>query len=260
MRINRNYTISSSAIIGDNVQIGENSIIHDNVEIGNNTIVCENCIIGEPNARSYKEDNYINPKTYIGSNSLIRSGSIIYSGSSFGDCFTTGNMVSIREGSAFGKHCIVGTFSDIQGDVVFGDYCRLNSHVQIASKCVFGSFVFIYPMVVFTNDPLPPSNNLFGCTVGDFSQIAAGSIILPGISIGKHCLIGANSLVNKNVLDYEFHTGNPAVRRGKVNHIWSKENKRPHYPWPYNFDRGLPWAGIGFDEWIKTEEGKAYAL
>ena len=260
MRFNKNYTISKSATIGDNVKIGRNSIIHDNVEIGNNTIISENCIIGEPNAQSYTDDNYINPKTYIGSNSLIRSGSIIYSGSVFGDYFTTGNMVSIREGSVFGKHCSVGTFSDIQGDVKFGNYCRLNSHVQIASKCVFGSFVFIYPMVVFTNDPLPPSKHLVGTIVGDFSQIAAGSIILPGLSIGKHCLIGANSLINKSVADYEFHAGNPAVRIGKTTHIWSKEDKRPHYPWPYNFDRGMPWAEIGFDEWTKTEEGKAYAL
>ncbi len=260
MRFNKNNTISKSAIIGENVQIGINSIIYDNVEIGDNTIICENCIIGEPNVGSYSDDNYINPKTYIGSNSLIRSGSIIYSGSIFGDYFTTGNMVSIREKSIFGKHCIVGTLSDIQGDVKFGDYCRLNSHVQIASKCVFGSFVFIYPMVVFTNDPLPPSNNLIGCNVGDFSQIAAGTIILPGVSIGKHCLIGANSLINKSVLDYEFYAGNPAVRIGKVNHLWSKENKKPHYPWPYSFDRNLPWSGIGFDEWTKTEEGKDYAL
>ena len=72
MRFNNNYTISKSAILGDNVQIGLNSIIHDNVEIGDNTIICENCIIGEPNAQSYKDDNYINPKTYIGSNSLDR--------------------------------------------------------------------------------------------------------------------------------------------------------------------------------------------
>lgn len=260
MRFNSNYTISKSAIIGENVQIGHNAIIHDNVEIKNGTIICENCIIGEPSADSYTNDSYINPKTIIGANSLIRSGSIIYSGSVFGDYFTTGNMVSIREKSVFGKHCIVGTFSDIQGDVEFGDYCRLNSHVQIASKCIFGSFVFIYPMVVFTNDPLPPSNILIGSTVGNFSQIAAGTVILPGLSIGKHCLIGANSLINKNVPDYEFHAGNPGVRIGKVNHIWSKENKKPHYPWPYNFDRNLPWSGVGFDEWIKTDVGKAYAL
>lgn len=255
-----NYRVSKSAIIGENVKIGVNTIIHDNVEIKDNTIVSENCIIGEPNAEFYINDNYVNPKTIIGSNSLIRSGSIIYAGSTFGDNFITGNMVSIREGSVFGNHCIVGTFSDIQGDVIFGDYCRLNSHVQIASKCNFGSFVFIYPMVVFTNDPLPPSNALIGSTVDNFSQIAAGSIILPSLSIGKHCLIGANSLLNKNVLDFEFYAGNPAVRIGKTTHIWSKENKRPHYPWPYNFERNLPWGGMGFDEWTKTDEGRKYAL
>ena len=260
MRFNRSNTISKSAIIGENVQIGRNTIIHDNVVIRHNSIIGDNCIIGEPNAQSYKDDGYKNARTEIGSNSLIRSGSIIYSGSLFGDYFVTGNMVSIREKSVFGKNCSVGTFSDIQGEVEFGDYCRLNSHVQIASKCMFGSFVFIYPMVVFTNDPLPPSDNLIGSTVDNFSQIAAGSIILPGLTIGKHCLIGAKSLINKNVPDFEFHAGNPAVRIGKVNHLWSKEDKRPHYPWPYNFEKNLPWSGIGFDEWTKTEEGRIYAL
>ena len=260
MRFEGNKLISKSALIGENVKIGHNSIIHDNVEIGNNSIICENSIIGEPLVDAYSNDNYINPKTVLGSNSLIRSGSIIYAGSVFGDYFRTGNMVSIRENSIFGENCIVGTFTDIQGDVKFGDYCRLNSHVQIATKCSFGSFVSIYPMVVFTNDPLPPSNTLIGSTVDDFSQIAAGSVILPGLTIGKHCLIGANSLLTKDVLDFEFYSGNPAVRIGTVKHIWSKENKRPHYPWPYNFDRGLPWSEKGFDEWIKTEEGRKYAL
>ncbi|MDD2246127.1 MAG: hypothetical protein PHI70_07640 [Proteiniphilum sp.] len=260
MRTKRNIAISKSAIIGYNVQIGRNAIIHDHAEIMDHTIIGDNCIIGEPDVRYYKDDNYTNPKTQIGPHSLIRSGSIIYSGSLFGEYFATGNMVSIREKSIFGEHCSVGTFSDVQGDVKFGDYCRLNSHVQIGSKCMFGSFVFIYPMVVFTNDPLPPSNHLVGTTVDNFSQIASGSIILPGLTIGKHCLIGAKSLINKNVPDFEFHAGNPAVRIGKVTHLWSNENKRPHYPWPYNFDRNLPWSGIGFDEWTKTEEGKMYSL
>mgnify|MGYP001245870195 CR=1 FL=1 len=252
--------ISETARIGENVKIGRNSIIHDNVVIESNTIISENCVIGEPLAGSYSEESYENPNTHIGPNSLIRSGSVIYAGSTFGAGFITGNMVSIREYSQFGKNCSVGTFCDIQGEVTFGDYCRLNSNVQVCSKCKFGDFVFIYPMVVFTNDPLPPSNTLIGSTVGDFSQIAAGSIILPGISIGKHCLIGANSLVNKNVSDFEFHSGNPAVKVGRVNHIWSKEAKRPHYPWPYNFEQNMPWSGIGFAEWITTQEGEKYAL
>ena len=258
MRFNGNYFASESAIIGQNVKIGQNAIIHENVEIGDNSIICENCIIGEPESDSYHNDAYENPRTVIGENSLIRSGSIIYAGSIFGKQFTTGNMVSIRENSIFGKNCVVGTQCDVQGDVVFGDYCRLNSHVQISKHCVFGNFVFIYPFVVFTNDPLPPSNQLVGSQVKDFSQIASGSVILPGTTIGKHSLIGANSLVNKNVNDFELHAGNPAVKICNVNYVWSKENKRPHYPWPYNFDRGMPWEGINFDEWLKSEEGKKY--
>lgn len=260
MRFQGNYTVSESAKIGRNVSIGQNTIIHDNVEIGDNSIICENCIIGEPTFDSYYNENYVNPKTIIGPNSLIRSGTIIYADSIFGEGFKTGNLVSIREKTVFGKRCIVGTQSDVQGDVVFGDYCRLNSHVQIASKYVFGNFVFIYPFVVFTNDPHPPSNVLVGSSVGDFTQIAAGAVILPGVNIGRHSLIGANSLVGKTVGDFELHAGNPAVKVCKVNYIWSKENKRPHYPWPYNFDRELPWEGKDFDEWLKSEEGQKYAL
>ncbi len=258
MRFKGSYYISDSAIIGKNVRIGRNAIIHDNVEIGDNSIICENCIIGEPENESYYNDSYVNPKTVIGCNSLIRSGSIIYSGSVFGEHFTTGNMVSIREKSVFGKYCVVGTQCDIQGEVVFGNYCRLNSNVQVSSKCEFGHFVFVYPFVVFTNDPHPPSNYLIGSRMKDFSQIAVGTIVLPGVTIGKHSLIGANSVINKDVGDFELHSGNPAVKIGKVNYILSKRNNRPHYPWPYNFDKGLPWEGLSFDEWLNSEEGQQY--
>jgi len=252
------YLVSETAKIGRNVRIGHNAIIHDNVEIGDNTVICENTIIGEPLLDSYHNEEYVNPKTIIGPNSLIRSGSVIYAGCEFGENFRTGNLVSIRENSIFGKNCIVGSMSDVQGDVVFGDYCRLNSHVQICSKCVFGNFVFIYPFVVFTNDPHPPSLHLEGATVGSFTQIAAGTVILPGIHIGKNCLVGANSLVKRNVEDFELHVGNPAEKVGAVNFIWSKTNKRAHYPWPYNYDRGMPWEGVNFDEWKTSDLGKYY--
>jgi acetyltransferase-like isoleucine patch superfamily enzyme len=259
-RFKGNYSISKFAEIGKNVRIGQNTIINDHVIIGDNSIICENCIIGEPGENSYDYDNYQNPQTLIGANSLIRSGSVIYSDSKFGEGFKTGNMVSIRERSVFGKKCIVGTQSDIQGDVVFGDYCRLNSHVQVASKSKFGNFIFIYPFVVFANDPHPPSNNLIGVSVGDFSQIAAAAVILPGVRIGKQSLIGANSVVNKNVGDFELHTGNPAVKICSLNFIMSKENNGSHYPWPYNYDRGLPWEGINFDDWVQSDEGKEYNI
>lgn len=246
---NLNVNISKKAKIGNNVKIGDNTIIYDNVVIEDNSTISDNCVIGEPNFNYYSDENYTNPKTIIGKNSFIRSHCIIYSGSVFGDFFSTGHRVTIRENSQFGKNCRVGTLSDIQGYVKFGDYCWLHSNVHIGQQSTIGNFVFIYPYVVFTNDPHPPSNICKGPSINDFSQVAVGSVILPDIKIGKHCLIGAQSLVNKDVNDYSLFTGNPGKIIKDVRDLKSKENDKGHYPWPYNFERGMPWEGIGFSEW-----------
>ncbi len=248
---NKNIHISPNSIIGLNVKIGDNTIIYDNVIIGDNSIIANDCIIGEPQNSYYSNiDEYINPKTEIGKNSLIRSHTILYSGSIFGDQFSTGHRVTIRENSIFGVNCRVGTLCDIQGDVLFGDYCWLHSNVHIGQKSILGNFVFIYPYVILTNDPHPPSNICKGPKIGDFSQIAVGSVILPGINIGKHCLIGAQSLVNKNVADYSLVSGNPISINRDIRDLKSKETGDSYYPWPKNFHRGMPWSENEFDEWL----------
>ncbi len=250
-----NVQISKNAKIGKNVKIGDNTIIYDNVEIGDNTIIANNCVIGEPLNDYYKKDNYNNPKTIIGKNSLIRSHSIIYADSIFGDYFQTGHRVTIREKTIVGHHCSIGTLSDIQGFVEIGNFCRLHSNVHIGQKSNIGNFVFIYPFVVFTNDPHPPSNICIGPTIGDYSQIAVHSILLPGVKIGRHVLIGANSTVNRDAEDFSLVVGNPAKKVGDVRDIKSKEHEgKMHYPWPYSFERGMPWEGIGYDKWLKSRK------
>lgn len=250
---NRNIYISNKAIIGNNVKIGDNTVIYDNVIIGDNTIISNDCVIGEPLQTYYENPGqYQNPKTLIGANSLIRSHCIIYCGCLIGENFSTGHRVTIREYSIFGKKCRVGTVSDIQGYVTFGDYCWLHSNVHIGQKSKIGNFVFIYPYVVFTNDPTPPSEICIGPTVGDFSQIAVFSVLLPGINIGKHCLIGAGSVVSKDVSDFQLLVGNRDVFIKDIRHIKDRETGNSHYPWPYRFYRNMPWSEIGFDEWLKN--------
>ena len=245
-----NVVISPIAKIGKNVRIGDNTIIYDNVEIGDNTIICNDCVIGEPLNAYYSDiKGYVNPKTIIGSNSLIRSHTIIYGGNIVGDFFQTGHRVTVRENTMFGHHCSLGTLDDIQGFSEFGDYCRLHSNVHIGQHSKLGSFVFVYPYVVFTNDPTPPSENCFGPTVGDFSQIATGSVLLPGVRIGRHCLIAAGSAVTKDVEDYKLVVGVPAKVVKDVREIIDRETGEAHYPWPYRFSRNMPWDGVGFDEW-----------
>lgn len=251
---NRNVFISPSAQIGKNVKIGDNVSIYDNVIIGDNVIVANDCIIGEPLHAYYEDTEYKNPQTTIGDNSLIRSHCILYAGSVFGDNFSTGHRVTIREFTTFGKSCRIGTVSDIQGYSTFGDHCWLHSNVHIGQKSTIGNYVFIYPYVIFTNDPTPPSDICMGPTVGDYSQIAVNSVLLPGVQIGKHCLIGAGSIVGLNIEDYQLAIGNPAKSIKDVRDLKSRVTGESHYPWPYRFSKGMPWNEIGFKEWQKENK------
>jgi acetyltransferase-like isoleucine patch superfamily enzyme len=254
----RNIYISESAQLGNNVRIGDNTSIYDNVQIGDNTVICNDCVIGEPLAGYYSDPaSYTQPPTQIGANSLIRSHSILYAGINCGEFFSTGHRVTIREHTIFGDHCRVGTLSDIQGQVRFGRHCWLHSNVFVAQQSTLGDFVFLYPCVVITNDPTPPSNISRGATIDDFAQVAANSVILSGISIGEHALVGAGSLVNKDVPAYHLVVGNPGKVIKDVRDIRSRETGAAHYPWPYRFSRGMPWESIGFEAWMK-QEGRTF--
>jgi UDP-3-O-[3-hydroxymyristoyl] glucosamine N-acyltransferase len=249
---NRNVYISDKARIGNNVKIGDNTTIYDNVVIEDDVIIANDCVIGEP-LNDYYFKSYDNPTTVVGKGSLIRSHAIIYSGVTLGENFSTGHRVTIREQSVFGKNCRVGTLSDIQGYVTFGDYCWLHSNVHIGQTSKIGNYVFIYPYVVFTNDPTPPSNICNGPTVGDYSQIAVGSVLLPGTVIGKHCLVGAGAVVGGNINDYKLVLGSPGKEVKDVRDIKNKETGLSHYPWPENFERGMPWEGVGYENWLKSQ-------
>lgn len=251
----KNVQVSEKAKLGKNVRIGDNTVIYDNVEIGDNVTICNDCIIGEPLNDFYSNDSYENPVTIIGENSLIRSHAIIYAGCEFGPHFSCGHRVTIREYSKAGTHFSVGTLSDIQGFVSFGDYCRLHSNVHIGQTSKIGNFVFMYPYVVLTNDPHPPSNICQGPTIGDYTQIAVHSIILPGVTIGKNCLVAANSAVSKDFGDEQIIGGTPAKALGAIQQIQSKEFPgESHYPWMVHFERGMPWENIGYKNWLLNQD------
>ena len=245
----RNVFVDPSAIIGKDVRIGDNTTIYSNVVIGDRTVIANDCVIGEPLTGYYDVDSsYSQPKTVIGSDCLIRSHSVIYASTNIGSHFSCGHRVTIRESSSFGDHCRVGTLSDIQGDCVIGNYVWLHSNVHIGQQSQIGDFVFIYPFVVLTNDPYPPSSDLLGVSIQAFAQICTGARLMPGITVREHALVGANSLVTKDVQSFSCVVGNPARHAKDVREIKLK-NGAHAYPWPLRFERGMPWEGIGFEHW-----------
>ncbi|AUQ72970.1 UDP-N-acetylglucosamine acyltransferase-like protein [Phaeobacter piscinae] len=245
MRAHPTAIVSPKAKIHPSVEIGPFSIVHDNVEIGAGTNIGSNCELGVSTRLGDGSP------LRIGEGSTIRSHSVFYESSSFGDGLVTGHRVTVRELTQAGRGVQIGTLSDIQGHCTVGDYVRLHSNVHIGQKSVVEDYVWIFPYVVLTNDPHPPSEVLLGARIKSFAVIATMTTVLPGVTVGEGALVGACSAVTKDVADHRIAVGNPAVDRGDANRVRLKDGTdRAAYPWKSHFHRGYPEAVVA--EWMAS--------
>lgn len=247
-----NCTVEAGARIGDNCYIDSNSIIRSGTTIGSDSFIGANCIIGEYMMDFCLDREMHDHKLTIGNHALLRSGTIIYTESEMGDHFQTGHRVTIREKSRIGTHCSIGTLSDIQGNCSIGDYVRMHSNVHIGQLSVVDNYVWIFPYVVLTNDPTPPSEDggFIGVHIHKFALISTGSVLLPGVSIGRDALVGASSNVTRDVSDYALVVGNPAKQIKDVRNM-KNNNGENIYPWRFHFNRAMPWEKEGFIKWYR---------
>ena len=241
--------VSASAKLGSNVSNVAYSIVHDHVEIGDGTIIESHCEIGHASSLAGGKP------LIIGKDSLIRSHSIFYEGSVFGDGLVTGHRVTVREATVAGENLQIGTLSDIQGHCSMGDYVRLHSNVHIGMHSRIGNFVWIFPYVVLTNDPHPPSEVRLGVVVADYAAIATMTVILPGVTIGEGALVGAHSSVSRDVAPDTVVVGSPAKLVCKTDQVKLKDGSgQPAYPWRRHFTRGYPQEYVA--QWL-NEFGQA---
>jgi UDP-3-O-[3-hydroxymyristoyl] glucosamine N-acyltransferase len=228
-------SIDSSAKVADDVAIGPFSIVHANVELGRGCKIGAYCELGIETPLGNRSP------LVIGNDSVIRSHSIFYESSQFGAHLVTGHRVTIRENTIAGENLQIGTLCDLQGDTNIGNYVRLHSNVHIGKKSIIGDFVWIFPYVVLTNDPHPPSNLLKGVTVEDFAVIATMTVILPGVTIGKGAFIGAHSSLRFNAEPDMLYAGSPAEKICPAGKIRLQDGTgRSAYPWTTHFSRGYP--------------------
>lgn len=238
--------IAPEASIGADVSIGAFTIVHGNAVIGAGTRIDSHCEIGYPTPLAE------GAPLILGRDSLIRSHSVFYQGSTFGDRLMTGHRVTVREKTKAGPGMQIGTQTDIQGHCEFGDYVRTHSNVFVSHKTKIGNYVWLFPYVIFTNDPHPPSNVTLGSVVEDYASIAAASTILPGVRIGAHALVAAHSCVARDVEPHTVVGGTPAKFLFKTDEVTLKDGSgRPAYPWPRHFSRGYPDAFR--EEWQKEQ-------
>jgi acetyltransferase-like isoleucine patch superfamily enzyme len=162
------------------------------------------------------------PPPAIGAGSTIRSHTVIYAGVVAGARFNTGHGSMIRENNVLGDDVSIGTNAVLEPGNRIGDRVRIHTGCFL-ENVTLGDDVFVGPNVVFTDDPHPmcPSYErcVLGATVGNFVSIGANSTILPGVKIGDGALIGAGSVVTRDVLPNTVVAGNPATFKKNVDDL-----------------------------------------
>jgi acetyltransferase-like isoleucine patch superfamily enzyme len=188
----------------------ENYKVFVGVEIGDGSVIEDYCIIGSP-PRGKQPGELA---TIIGGRAVIRSHTVIYAGNRIGENLQTGNKVNIRELNEIGNNVSIGTLSVIEHHVKIGNGVRMHSQVFVPEFTVIEDDAWLGPNVVITNAKYPLSpwvkETLAGPIVKKGAKIGANATILPGIVIGVNSLVGAGSVVTKDVPDNAVVAGNPA--------------------------------------------------
>ena len=156
---------------------------------------------------------------------------------------------ALVETDQIGTATKIWAFAHIMADVVVGEDCNIGDHVFIESGVRIGDgvtiknnaliwkgihiadYVFIGPNVVFTNDlrPRSPRMPLFKeqgladwlveTQVEEGASVGANATILAGVVLGKYCMVGAGSVVTRDVEPFTLVVGNPARVVGRVNEL-----------------------------------------
>lgn len=125
-------------------------------------------------------------------------------------------------GCEIGDEVKIGTFVEIQKGVKVGNQCKISSHTFLCEGVTLEDEVFIGHNVTFINDRFPKATNGHGQLQNDSdweciktlvkrgASIGSGSTLLCGITVGEYAMVGAGSVVTRDVLPNTIVAGNPA--------------------------------------------------
>ncbi len=122
--------------------------------------------------------------------------------------------------AVIGANCNICAHVLIENHVRIGDNVTVKSGVQLWDEVIIEDNVFIGPNVTFTNDLVPRSKvypeRFYSTLIRKGASIGANATIVAGHTIGEYSMIGAGSVVTKDIPPHTIWYGNPATQRGYI--------------------------------------------
>lgn len=214
--------------------LGETSPrLSEDVRLGHGHLIDPGVLLGYIPGRKISDYTLV-----IGPGARIRSGSVIHAGTSIGARLETGHNVVIREDSVIGNDFHIWNNSVVDYGCTIGCGVKVHCNVYIAQFTVIEDGVFLAPGVSVANDPHPGCPFSKECMKGPVikrgAQIGVNATLLPFITIGERALIGAGSVVTKDLPPQTVAYGNPARVVGQIDELMCT---RGHVEKPYPMRR-----------------------
>lgn len=168
-------------------------------------------------AEYYIHDYVIHTSVVMGKNVKIGFNTVIEEDVKIGNNTFIGHNVVIRSGCRIGKDTVIGHGVVMERGIIIGDRVLIHVGCQLTTGITIEDDVFIAPHLSTTNDKKMVHSRRHihpfvceNCLIKRAARIAAGVILLPGITIGENSIVGAGSLVTKDIPDEEVWFGVPA--------------------------------------------------
>jgi len=223
-KIGAGTTLGEFCVIGANVtvgagcKLGHHVVIHEDTVVGDTVRIDDYASLGKrpmkaANSATTKDQEL--PPLTVGELSIVGTGVVLYRGAAIDAKVLMADLATVRENVTIGRGTIVGRGVTVENFCSVGRYCKLESECYITAYSTLEDRVFIAPGVATSNDNFVGRTqerfkHFKGVTVKKGGRVGAGTVTLPGVTIGEDALVAAGSTVTKDVEPRMIVMGKPA--------------------------------------------------
>jgi acetyltransferase-like isoleucine patch superfamily enzyme len=217
-------TLGEHCVIGPNVSLGEGCrvghgvVIHEGTRVGDHVRIDDHATLGKlpmkaANSATTKDQELA--ALEVGELCIVGTGVVLYRGATIEGKVLMADLSTVRENVRIGRGTIVGRGVTVENFCTVGRFCKLESESYLCAYSTLEDRVFIAPGVVTSNDNFVGRTqerfkHFKGVTVRRGGRIGAGSVTLPGITVGEDALVAAGSVVTRDVPARKIVVGSPA--------------------------------------------------